>query len=149
MRVQRPLSQAWENRRPGKGQCLWQSGYWPGLVALGRRKWQPTPLLLPGGSPGQRSLVGYTPWSRRVRHNWVTDTHTHTHSCSGSHSLSQVLSHFRGTVGEMATHSSVLVWRIPGTREPGGLPSMGLHRVRHYWSNLAAAAAAGEQIALP
>ena len=32
---------------------------------------------------------------------------------------------------EMATHSSVLAWRIPGTGEPGGLPSMGLHRVRH------------------
>ena len=32
---------------------------------------------------------------------------------------------------EMATHSSVLSWRIPGTGEPGGLPSMGLHRVRH------------------
>ena len=32
---------------------------------------------------------------------------------------------------EMATHSSVLAWRIPGTEEPDGLPSMGLHRVRH------------------
>ena len=32
---------------------------------------------------------------------------------------------------EMATHSSVLSWRIPGTGEPGGLPSMGLHRVEH------------------
>jgi len=32
---------------------------------------------------------------------------------------------------EMATHSSVLAWRIPGTREPGGLPSMGSHRVGH------------------
>ena len=42
----------------------------------------------------------------------------------------------------MATHSSVLAWRIPGTGEPGGLPSMGLHRVGHDWSNLAAAAAA-------
>ena len=41
----------------------------------------------------------------------------------------------------MATHSSVLAWRIPGTGEPDGLPSMGSHRVRHYWSDLAAAAA--------
>ena len=41
---------------------------------------------------------------------------------------------------EMATHSSVLAWRIPGSGEPGGLPSMGLHRVGHYWSDLAAAA---------
>ena len=41
---------------------------------------------------------------------------------------------------EMATHSSVLAWRIPGTGEPGGLPSMGSHRVGHDWSDLAAAA---------
>ena len=42
----------------------------------------------------------------------------------------------------MATHSSVLAWRIPGTGEPGGLPSMGSHRVGHDSSDLAAAAAA-------
>ena len=41
----------------------------------------------------------------------------------------------------MATHSSVLAWRIPGTGEPGGLPSMGSHRVGHDHSDLAAAAA--------
>ena len=43
---------------------------------------------------------------------------------------------------EMATHSSVLAWRIPGTGEPGRLLSMGLHRVGHDWSDLAAAEAA-------
>ena len=42
----------------------------------------------------------------------------------------------------MATHSSVLAWRIPGMAEPGGLPSMGLHRLGHDCSDLAAAAAA-------
>ena len=42
---------------------------------------------------------------------------------------------------EMTTHSSVLAWRIPGMGEPGELPSMGSHRVRHDWSDLAAAAA--------
>ena len=42
----------------------------------------------------------------------------------------------------MATHSGVLAWRILGTVEPGGLPSMGSHRVGHDWSDLAAAAAA-------
>ena len=42
----------------------------------------------------------------------------------------------------MATHSSVLAWRIPGTGEPGGLPSMESHRVRNDWRDLAAAAAA-------
>ena len=43
---------------------------------------------------------------------------------------------------EMATHSSTLAWKIPRTGEPGGLPSLGSHRVRHGWSDLAAAAAA-------
>ena len=50
--------------------------------------------------------------------------------------------HFHALEKEMATHSSILAWRIPGTEEPGGLPSMGSHRVRHDWSDLAAAAAA-------
>ena len=49
---------------------------------------------------------------------------------------------FHALEKEMATHSSVLAWRIPGTEEPGGLLSMGSHRVRHDWSDLAAAAAA-------
>ena len=64
--------------------------------------------------------------SQRVRHDWATSFTFHFHSLEK----------------EMATHSSVLAWRIPGTGEPGGLPSMGSHRVGHDWSNLAAAAAA-------
>ena len=51
--------------------------------------------------------------------------------------------HFHALDKEMATHSSVLAWRIQGMGEPGGLLSMGLHRVGHDWSDLAAAAAAG------
>ena len=47
--------------------------------------------------------------------------------------------HFHALEKEMATHSSVLAWRIPGTGEPSGLPSMGSHRVGHDWSDLAAA----------
>ena len=47
--------------------------------------------------------------------------------------------HFPALEKEMATHSSVLAWRIPGTGEPGGLPSMVSHRIRHNWSDLAAA----------
>ena len=50
--------------------------------------------------------------------------------------------HFHALEKEMAIHSSVLAWRIPGTGEPGRLPSMGSHRVGHDWSDLAAAAAA-------
>ena len=48
--------------------------------------------------------------------------------------------HFHALEKEMATHSSVLALRMPGTGEPGGLPSMGLHRVGHDWSDLAAVA---------
>ena len=57
--------------------------------------------------------------------------------------LSQTLGHLETYCleKEMATHSSVLAWRIPWTREPGGLPSMGSHRVGHDWSGLGAAAA--------
>ena len=48
--------------------------------------------------------------------------------------------HFHALEKEMATHSSVRAWRIPGTGEPGGLPSLESHRVGHNWSDLAAAA---------
>ena len=59
-----------------------------------------------------------------VRHNWAT-------------SFSLFTFHFHALEKEMATHSSVLAWRIPGTGEPGGLPSVGSHRVGHDWSDLA------------
>ena len=84
----------------------------------------PAPVLLPGKSHGRRSLVGCSPWGRKE-----LDTTERLHF------------HFLALEKEMATHSSVLAWRIPGTGEPGGLPSMGLHRVRYDWSDLAAAAA--------
>ena len=54
--------------------------------------------------------------------------------------------HFHALEKEMATHSSVLSWRFPGKGEPGGMPSMGSHRVGHDWSDLAAAAAEGPRI---
>ena len=74
---------------------------------------------------------------------------SHTHNCSwvGVPRSLTLLSdftftfHFHALEREMATHSSVLAWRIPGTGEPGGLPSMGSHRVWHDWSDLAAATA--------
>ena len=59
--------------------------------------------------------------------------------CSPESDMTEWL-HFHALEKEMATHSSVLAWRIPGTREPGRLPSMGLYRVGHDWSDLAAAA---------
>ena len=51
---------------------------WVGRI-LWRRKWQPTPVFLPGKIHGERSLVGYSPWDHRVRHEWVTE-HTHKHT---------------------------------------------------------------------
>ena len=77
-----------------------------------RKQWHPTPVLLPGKSHGRRSLVGRSPWGRED-----SDTTERLH-CHFSLSC----------IGEgMATHSSVLAWRIPGMAEPGGLPSMGSH----------------------
>ena len=58
----------------------------------------------------------------------------------------QISAQLHSSQKEMATHSSVLAWRIPGTGEPGGLLSMGSHRVRHHWSDLAAAAAQASKV---
>ena len=91
-----------------------------------RKQWHPTPVLLPGKSHRQRSLVGCSPWSHKDSDTTSDFTFTF---------------HFHALEKEMATHSSVLAWRIPGTGEPGGLPSMRSHRVGHDWSDLAAAAA--------
>ena len=77
-----------------------------------RRQWQPTPVLLPGKSHGQRSLVDCSPWG-----------------CEESDTTERL--HFLALEKEMATHSSILAWRIPGTAEPGGLPSMESYRVGH------------------
>ena len=83
-----------------------------------RRQWHPTPVLLPGKSHGRRSLEGCSPWGR-----WGLDTTERLH--------------FHAVGKEMAAHSSVLAWRVPGAAEPGGLLSMGLHRVGHDCSDLA------------
>ena len=72
------------------------------------------PVLLPGKSHGWSSLVGCSPWGRKE-----LDTTERLHF------------HFHALEKEMATHSYVPAWRIPGMGEPGGLPSMGSHRVGH------------------
>ena len=97
------------------------------MLPLWRRQWHPTPVLFPGKSHGPRSLVGCSPWGRKE-----SDTTERLHFNFHFHALEK----------EIATHSSVLAWRIPGTGEPGGLLSMGSHRVGHDWSDLAAAVAA-------
>ena len=82
---------------------------WNVLQLTKRRKWQPTPLFSPGKSHGQRSLVGYSPWGCKSRTRLSDFTLTF---------------HFHAMEKEMATHSSILAWKIPWTEEPGRLQSM-------------------------
>ena len=95
------------------------------MPCIGRRQWRLTPILLPGKiswteEPGRLQSMGSL---SRTRLRDFTFTF-----------------HFQALEKEMATHSSVLAWRIPEMGEPGGLLSMGSHRVGYDWSNLAAAA---------
>ena len=77
-----------------------------------RRQRQPTPVFLSGESHGRRSLVGVAKsWTRLSNFSFTF--------------------HFHTLEKEMATHSSVLAWRIPGTEEPVGLLSVGSHKVGH------------------
>ena len=81
-----------------------------------RREYQLTPIFLPG------EFLDRGAWRatvHRVAKSW-TQLSDFTFTF-----------HFHALEKEMATHSSVLAWRIPGMGEPGGLPSMGLHRVGH------------------
>ena len=77
-----------------------------------RRQWHPIPVLLPGKSHGRRSLVGCSHEVAKSRTQLSNFTLTF---------------HIHALEKEMATHSSILAWRIPGTGEPGRLPSMGSH----------------------
>ena len=85
-------------------------------MSIWRRQWQPNPVLLPGKSHGRRSLLATV---HGVMKSWTQ--------------LSDFtfIFHFQVLEKGTAAHSSVLAWRIPGTAEPGGLPSMGSHRVGH------------------
>ena len=80
-----------------------------------RRKWQITPVFLPGKSHGWRSLVGCSPWGHKSQTRLSDFTFPF---------------HFHALEKEMAIHSSVLTWRISRTVEPGGLQSM-VTRVGH------------------
>ena len=100
-----------------------------GKASPWRRQWHPTPVLLP-----------------RKSHGWWAAVHGVARSQIWLNDFTFTF-HFHALEKEMATHSSVFAWRIPGTGEPGGLLSMGLHRVEHDWGDLAVAvAAAARQI---
>ena len=141
-----PLQETLKHSKSNLAQSLWgiwvlvcTQGFawalWASLVGMGfyskydfywRRQWQPTPVLLPGKSQGWRSLVGCSPWGREESD---TNERLHFHfslSCTGEGNGNPL-------------QCSCL--EIPGTGHPGGLPSMGSHRVGHDWSNLAAVAA--------
>ena len=81
-----------------------------------RRQWHPTPVLLPGKSMDEGAWWAAVHGVAKSRARLSDFTFTF---------------HFHALEKEMATHSSILAWRIPGTEEPGGLPSMGSHRVGH------------------
>ena len=89
-----------------------------------KRQWHPAPVLLPGKSHGWRSQEGCSPWG-----HWGSDR---TERLPFHFSLSCI---GEGNGNPLQCSS----WRIPGTGEPGGLPSTGSHRVRHDWSDLAVA----------
>ena len=90
-----------------------------------RRQRHPTPAFFPGKSNGRRSLVGCSPWGR-----WESDKTQRLHF------------HFSlSCIGE-GNGNPLKCSCLENPREPGGLPSMGSHRVGHDWSDLAAAAAA-------
>ena len=95
-------------------------------VVFWRRQWQPTPVLLPGKSHGRRSLVGCSPWG-----------------CEESDMTKRLHFHFSLTcIGEgNGNPLQCSCLENPWDGEPGGLPSMGSHRVGYDWSDLAAAAA--------
>ena len=100
-----------------------------------------TTLLIsytPGnGTPLQYSCLEYP----MDRGGWWAAVHGVTKSRTRLSDFTLTF-HFHALEKEMAAHSSILAWKIPGTGEPGGLPSMGSHRVGHDWSDLAVAAVA-------
>ena len=128
-------------RRPWFSPWVWKIPW--------RREWQPTPVLLPGESHGQRSLASYSP--RRLRELDATErltlSYPHWGFPSGSvvksvclpvqkpqELMVQRLGREDPLEEEMATHSSTPDWEIPWMEEAGGLWSMGLQRVRLDWT---------------
>ena len=128
-------------------------------------QWHPTPVFLAGEFHGQKNLVGYGPFGHKdldmteqltregngtpLQYSclenprdggaWSAAVHGDPKSQTRLSDFTFTF-HFHALEKEMATHSSVLAWRIPGSEEPGRLPSMGSHRVGHDRSDLPAEA---------
>ena len=94
----------------------WNYYYHPPQLTLGRRQWHPLQY-----SCLENPMDGGAWWAAV---HGVTKSQTQPSDFPFTF-------HFHALEKEMATHSSILAWRIPGIREPGGLPSMGSHRVGH------------------
>ena len=139
------------------GGAVFPSCYLPGAKLWWRRRqWHPTPVLLPGKPHGRRSLVGCSPWGRKVSH---TTERLHFHfplscieegngnplqySCLENpvdrgawwatvHKVAKNWTQLKQLIETaMAPHSSTLAWKISWMEEPGGLQSMGSLRVGH------------------
>ena len=90
-----------------------------GLIPGWRRKWPPTPELLPGKSHGRRSLIGYSPWGRKELDTKENFTFTLIPGVGKSPG------------GRHGNHSSILAWRIPWSGKPSRLEFIGSHRIGH------------------
>ena len=123
-----------ENPRDG---AAWWAAIYGATQSRTRLKRLISNLLWEGnGSPLQYSCLG-NPMDGGA---WWTTVHGVAKSWTWLSDFTFTF-HFHALEREMATHSGVLAWRIPGTAQPGGLLSMGSHRVRHDWHDLAAAEA--------
>ena len=111
------------------------------LEYIWRRHWHPSPVLLPGKSHGQRSLVGYSPWGHKeldttdqlylpLKPGFPGGSDGKEFACSVG-DLSLTPGWEDPLEKGVATHCGILAWSIPWTEEPGGSQSMGLQTVRY------------------
>ena len=109
---------------------------WVGKIPW-RRKWQPTPVFLPGESHGRRNLMGYSPWVAKSW-TWLMWASLVAKPVKNPPAMqeTQVWSLDQEDPLEkwMATHFSVLSWRIPWTEKPSRPQSMGSQGVGHDWA---------------
>ena len=162
---------AWKipwTEEPGKLQSMgslrvghnWATSLWVFTFMHWRRKWQPTPVFLPGESHGQRSLVGCRLWvaQSRTRLKWLSSSSSK--GLLGAFQMAQKVKNLSAmqetrvqSLGqedplekEMAIHSSLLIWRIPWTEEPGRLQGsckeldmtkqLTFSQSREYWGHI-------------